>query len=493
MLPLLRRRPELRRLFLAHGVSRAGDAFNSVALVVLVYRLTGSGLGVAATVAFEVAPVLLLGPVAGLVADRFPRRTVMVAADLFRAALALLLAVYSDNVVAAYGVAFGLSVGAIAFNPAASSVTPEVVEGDELVDANTALWTVAVAAQVVLAPLAGVLVSAVGPSLAFGVNAASYILSAALLLRLAAGRTPADIAVRGWSAAAAGVMAVRSHPLLSRLAVVQVLASLSAGATGGLLVVLADEWLGIGASGFGFLLAAIGIGAAVGPLVLRRRIRASDRRWLFGPYLLRGVVDLTLAGVANPAVAFAALGAYGIGTSTGMIAYQATLQTEVPSELRGRAFALYDVLWNAARLASLGLGGLLADVVGIRAVYVLGGVLLLAAGAVGWTGLSQRQPTRKREVTLLYSEGCPSWRLADERLTRVADELGFTITRRAVATAEQAQAEGFRGSPTVLVDGRDAFAADEDEPAGLSCRVYETPDGLAGVPTVEQLRTALAR
>lgn len=173
-----------------------------------------------------------------------------------------------------------------------------------------------------------------------------------------------------------------------------------------------------------------------------------------------------------------------------MIAYQATLQTEVPTELRGRAFALYDVLWNAARLASLGLGGLLADAIGIRAVYVLGGLLLLAAGAIGWSGPSRRQRAGEREVTLLYSEGCPNWRLADERLTRVADALGYTVTRRAVGTPEQARAEGFRGSPTVLVDG--AFA-DGDEPAGLSCRVYETPDGLAGAPTDEQLREALTR
>ena len=488
MLSLLRRRPELRRLFAAHAVSRAGDAFNSVALVVLVYRLTGSGLGVAATVAFEVAPVLLLGPVAGLVADRFPRRTVMVAADLLRAALAVLLAVYSDKVAVAYGVAFGLSVGAIAFNPAASSVTPEVVEGDELVDANTALWTVAVAAQVVLAPLAGLFVAWAGPSLAFGVNAASYVLSAALLLRLAAGRTPADIAVRGWSGVVAGVQAVRSHPLLSRLAVVQVLASLSAGATGGLLVVLAGDWLGVGPSGFGFLLAAIGVGAALGPLALRSRIRTSDRRWLFGPYLLRGGVDLTLAGVGNPAVAFAALGAYGVGTSTGIIAYQATLQTEVPTELRGRAFALYDVLWNAARLLSLGLGGLLADAVGIRAVYVVGGLLLLAAGAVGWSG-SWRRSRAVRDVTLVYVEGCPNWRVADQRLTTVADGLGLTVARRAVSTAEAA-AEGLPGSPTVLVGGRDVFPGGGDS-GSASCRLYETPDGLEGAPTVEQLRAVL--
>jgi len=72
--PLARTNPDFRRLFVAHAVSRAGAAFNTVALVVLIFQLTGSGLGVAGTVALEILPVLLLGPLAGLVVDRYPRR-----------------------------------------------------------------------------------------------------------------------------------------------------------------------------------------------------------------------------------------------------------------------------------------------------------------------------------------------------------------------------------------------------------------------------------
>jgi hypothetical protein len=83
MLRLLRSSGEFRRLFLAHSVSRAGDAFNTVALVVLVFQLTGLGAGVAGAVMFEVLPLLLLGPVAGLAADRLPRRRLMVGADQF--------------------------------------------------------------------------------------------------------------------------------------------------------------------------------------------------------------------------------------------------------------------------------------------------------------------------------------------------------------------------------------------------------------------------
>lgn len=380
---LLRRNAEFRRLFIAHAISRSGDAFNTVALVVLVFDLTRSGRGVAITVVLEVLPVLLIGPVAGTVADRYPRRRVMVCADLLRAALVGILAVAHGSVGTAYAVAFGMSVGSLLFNPASSSLLPDVVSDDELVTANSAMWSVAVVAQIVLAPLAGALIAWAGVGAAFGINAASFVVSAVVLRNLGAGRTPAAIAVRGWRGVFDGVDAIRRHLLLRRLAIVQVLASLSAGATSGLLVVYASERLDVGPSGFGLLLAAIGIGAATGPLVLRRWIRAAHPGWLFGPYAVRGGVDLVLAATRTPAVAVGALAAYGVSTSTGMITYQSTLQSGIDPAVRGRAFATFDALWNAARLASLGAGGLLTDSLGIEAVYVCGGALLLLAFLVG--------------------------------------------------------------------------------------------------------------
>ncbi|MDQ4131223.1 MAG: thioredoxin family protein [Actinomycetota bacterium] len=95
-------------------------------------------------------------------------------------------------------------------------------------------------------------------------------------------------------------------------------------------------------------------------------------------------------------------------------------------------------------------------------------------------------------VQLLYFAGCPSWRLADERLSALAVERGFELERRKVETPEQAAELGFRGSPTILVDGRDPFGEDDEPLEGLSCRVYHTPEGPTGVPTDEQLRDALS-
>jgi len=95
------------------------------------------------------------------------------------------------------------------------------------------------------------------------------------------------------------------------------------------------------------------------------------------------------------------------------------------------------------------------------------------------------------DVTLLYFEDCPNWETANCHLRTLQAEIaGLWVTRHVVETPEEATRVGFRGSPSIIVDGVDVFA-DPAAPVGLSCRVYQTPDGLAGSPTLEQLRTAL--
>jgi len=94
-------------------------------------------------------------------------------------------------------------------------------------------------------------------------------------------------------------------------------------------------------------------------------------------------------------------------------------------------------------------------------------------------------------VTLLYFDGCPNWQQADERLRQLQVEHGFTLERCKVDTPEEAARVGFAGSPTVLVDGADPFATG-DEPTGLACRMFDTPDGPQGSPTMAQLRTCWA-
>lgn len=169
------------------------------------------------------------------------------------------------------------------------------------------------------------------------------------------------------------------------------LAALSAGATSALLVVLAVDHLQLPPSGFGLFLGAIGVGAVLGPFLLTRWV--TDPRqpaFVFGPYVLRGVVDLVLAALASLPLALVALAAYGLGTSSGAVTFNSLLQAHTPAEARGRIFASFDMFWQLGRLASLLLGGLLAAAIGIQAVYYLGGALLLLAAAVGWRAATAR-------------------------------------------------------------------------------------------------------
>ena len=96
-------------------------------------------------------------------------------------------------------------------------------------------------------------------------------------------------------------------------------------------------------------------------------------------------------------------------------------------------------------------------------------------------------------VQLLYFDGCPSWQVADARLREALREVGRSVEveKVLITTPEQADEWHFVGSPSVLVDGDDLFA-EPDAPVGLACRLYRTPEGLRGSPTVSQLVAALA-
>src|SRR5439155_16018196 len=201
-------------------------------------------------------PVLLLAPLAGPVVDRLPRVTVMIGADLARAVLAAILAVWHGDIAVVYAVAFGLSAGSVFFNPAAGSLLPTLVRDDELVAANSAIWSAAVLSQILIAPLAGLLTAAAGYGWAFAANAASFAVSALLLRGLPARESPRPITTVSIGAQAYEAMRLIGHNrLLRALAVAQMLAALSAGATSALLVVLAAQRLHTSGGGYGLLLA----------------------------------------------------------------------------------------------------------------------------------------------------------------------------------------------------------------------------------------------
>jgi MFS family permease len=381
-------------LWLGQLISNRGDTLHYIALVVWVYQRTGSSLVVAGAVFFEVMPVILFAPIAGIVIDRLPRKVILVASDLVRAVLVISL-LLTTELWQIYTIIFLLTAASTFFNPAVSATLPTLLDEQDLLAANSVSWSTGRLVQIIGSALAAGVIAAVGAEAAFVFNAATFFISAMLLLLLPVppGRR---IAGRGWPGfladAREGLRFARQDRLVSRLMVVQAMASLSVGATSALLVVLAQEHYQLPPGGFGSFILAIGVGALLGPFLLAMVARdVRQPRWLFGPYLVRGIGDVLLAVTRSIPLAWLLLVIYGLNTSSGMVVFQTWVQRQVPDEVRGRVFTWLDVVWNVMKVLSLGIGGWLADRFGVQVVYYLGGLLLFFSGLFGLNALRNEQ------------------------------------------------------------------------------------------------------
>jgi MFS family permease len=370
-------------------ISRIGDTVNFTALPLFVFGLTRSPAAVGTVVFAEGIGLIAGGIMAQSMVDRLPARQLLVTLDLLRAAAALLLVVF-PTFPTAVAVSLLLGLGTASFSPLSNAVVPRLVSDRALVAANGLQWTAGVLLQLVAAPVAGLLVTAGDARLAFAINAASFIASGVVLLGLPYLPRVHDKPTSAWQQLPELLAAIPRIAVLPPLLLMQGVAALAVGATSALLVVLARDAYGLSGTGYGLWLSAIAAGALVGPVLLPLLARMPAYRAVSGAYVIRGVGDIGL-GLINSGLGGAALlGLYGVNTSSGMVAYQTLVQREVPNAIRGRVFALLDVVWQTGRLASIGIGAGLAASIGIRALFVLGGALLILAGAVGLTGLRRR-------------------------------------------------------------------------------------------------------
>ncbi len=184
-------------LWLGQLLSNLGDTLHYIALVVWVYQRTGSSLVVAGTVFFEVIPVILLAPVAGVLIDRLPRKAVLIGVDLVRAVLVLALLLTTEQW-QVYAIVFFLTAASTFFNPAINATLPTLLDADDLLAANSISWSTGRFVQIIGSAVAAGVIALVGAEAAFVFNAATFLASALLLLLLPVppGR---EIASRGWA------------------------------------------------------------------------------------------------------------------------------------------------------------------------------------------------------------------------------------------------------------------------------------------------------
>ncbi|NES27427.1 MFS transporter [Micromonospora terminaliae] len=368
-------------------------------LAVSVLAATPGQVGLLA--ALSTAAFLLVGLPAGVWVDRSPRRTVMVAADLARAALyaSIPLAWWADVLTLGqlYAVVLLTGVGTVFGDVAAQSFLPELVGRDRLVAANSLLMTTNATIQIGGRGFGGLLVQWLGAPLALALNAVTHLLSALALTRVrptataGTGRNrPADGFGRQL---AEGVRHVLGNPLLRPLAVSLAGINLTVNLMTTMLPVVFLRDLGLGAGALGLFLGAGGVGALLGAVTARplaARIGHGRALWLPGLLVapagaLVALVDtgawLWLAGLGWLALAWRT----GIGNVIGV----SLRQRATPDALLGRMNATFRFLLTGAIAVGAGLAGLLGEYAGPRTPLWVGAI----GAALTWLPL-YRSPVR---------------------------------------------------------------------------------------------------
>ena len=375
-----------RLLFFATLGSTVGTLLATVALVVDVKDRTQSGAWVGALLLAQWLPTVLVGLFFAPLLDRLSRRRTMVVADVARAAIFCILPfVNSAGVIVVLAALVGFASGF--FRPASYAGLPNLVDDDDLPAATSVLQT-AENVSWAGAPIAGgVLVAAAGPHPAYWINAASFVVSAALLSGIPARLLQtAKAESRGHLRDLRDGLAfvLTSRPLRAVL-VAWTLALPAVAAINTTEVFLAKDSLDAGDFGYGLLFGSIGLGLAIGGLGAGTVVERRPIAFVYGGAILLNALAFGLAAIApNIWVAAACCALGGIGNGGAVLCNSLLVQRGAPDEVRGRAFTVIMAINYLAFAGGFLAGGLFDDRFGARWVWGIAAAVLACAGLAGY-------------------------------------------------------------------------------------------------------------
>jgi MFS family permease len=379
--PLLRN-VRFLRLWIGQGTSFVGDAVSMVALVVLVVQITGSASAVGGALVARLLPTIA-SPLAGVLADRFDRRAVLVASDLTRALLVLGL-VFARDLATIYVLVFLMGLARTVFNPTVRAAFPSVVGGGDLTRANALISGTFSVSETAGPALGGLLVATVGVDAAFVFDSVTYLVSAALLSLTPLARPQSNDEDASFiQDLKAGFTYLAGARVPLAIVAGAFLTVLTINTTIPAEVFLATKTFEVGNAGYGLLVGLWGGGMILGsafvallggripliPLYLSSILVSALALFATGisPTFVLALIALTIAGLAN-----------GIDDVTA----NTILQEQVPDVFLGRVFAVRFLSYGAGEALAFTVGGLVVDAVGQRSTYLYAGGATAVAGSL---------------------------------------------------------------------------------------------------------------
>jgi MFS family permease len=354
---LLKQNVNFRRLWLGQVVSDLGDWFNTIALYILVMELSGSELALGIVFVTKLLPFAFAAPFAGMIADRFDRKTIMIVSDILRGIVVLgfLLVKTADFLWLLYLLIVLQVVISAFFTPAKSATIPNIASKEELMTANalsSISWSIVFALG---AALGGLVTEWFGVSVVFVINGCTYFISALLISGVrvppkpTTKKTDADwLDWTGLRQIAEGFRYMAQRPPVFRYVLVKGLWGISGGGLMFISVLLSKNVAIASSIAIGFFYAARALGTAVGP-ILSRRWFPNDSYWsqVIGWSFIFGGVTYLFVGITYSAILIALLMFVGhMAAGSNWVLSTTYLQKRTEDAYRGRVFASESILYT---------------------------------------------------------------------------------------------------------------------------------------------------
>jgi len=384
--------PDFARLFISNFISEVGTQIYRIAIPVWAYTLTGSPIAVAGVVAAQFLASVIMGPLLSPLADLYDRKWLMFWSEALSAmAVALLPLFFMESLAGWLLVAFLIGVLQAVGNPAVNAVVPELVGKDDLDAANSLIYFPRRSLEMVFMGLAGVLVAALGARAAFWIDAASFALSALVLLTLRPLPAHGGSAAQGgyWGMVLGGLGYVLRNPVTRYVIGILAPAAMFGAIDATVPPVLATQvYAGgdaqLGSMYYGFIEAAFATGAVLGLLAVAGVSKRFSRPAAFlGGLAVFGVAELSIGLFGSLWPVLPLLFVMGFANQIFIVPARSLIQMGADPKYLGRTMAAWGAVMNGAALVGMMLGGFLAEFLGPQLAFVIGGGGVLFAALLG--------------------------------------------------------------------------------------------------------------
>ncbi len=384
-------------LFIGQTMSQAGDQFVLIAAIYLVNQMLDSELAIAGISLALFLPRLPFGLLAGVMVDRWNRKTLMIGSDLLRAIIVLapLLIRQTGHIWILFVAAMILGVLTTFFDPARNAVIPNIVPSEHLFMANSIMQATFIVGTIVGAAAAGFAVDAFSPYFAFIFDSVTFLFSAIAIATMSIPRRTAEqyqaTLSELWSQLVEGIQFIRHHTLLLRIIAVTSVAALGLSALMILGISYMEQELGVSAGGFGVVVAAIGVGVAVGGVAVRWLVQRLSMPVLVGGCLAlvgMAIMAFTLVPTYGSLVVGAVL--VGIGVVIARAGLATMTQKLTPDYIRGRVESAVNMIIGISNVGSQGISGVVGQLLSASTVFLYAGAITALAGIAAILALRDR-------------------------------------------------------------------------------------------------------